>query len=133
MTRITVLFGTVLLAVAMSAAAGGIKDVVDPALTGEVEGMLERSLRDYAGLAPTQIPPAPVPVDRIPAGMPIGRPAHVGAAFVEIPLIVEDGHRPLTDLDVLYGVSGPPPVVPAQVMVDDAALVAWGSPPLDAK
>ena len=107
--------------------------------------MLERSpLREYAGLERTPIPPAPTPVDRIPTelqstvptGIPTGGTAYVGMAFVEIPLIIEDGHVPLTDLDVLYGVNGygpPAAAAPPADLIDDAALVAWGNPPLDAK
>ena len=160
MTRITVLF-SLLLAVAMSAAAGGIRDLVDADLTDEVEGMLDHSaLREYAGLEPTPIPtpddvtPPPVPVDRIPTevrsgvptGIPIGGTAQVGTLFIEIPLIpliVEDRHAPLTDLDALYGVHGhgtptvpalPDPAAPPALLVDDTpVLVAWGDPPPDAK
>ena len=159
MTRITVLF-SLLLAVAMSAAAGGIRDLVDADLTDEVEGMLDHSaLREYAGLEPTPIPtpdditPPPVPVARtptevrsgIPTGIPTGGTAQVGALFSEIPLIplsLEDGHVPLTDLDALYGVHGhgtptvplPDAAAPPALLVDDTpVLVAWGSPPPDAK
>ena len=122
---------------AMSAYGSGAKDQIDPALTDDVEALLERSvLREFAGLEPTPIL-APVP----PA-------AGVGGAFVEIPLIIEDGHVPggyvpLDDLDALYGVYGygPPVVVPAPAhaeppMVDDTpAMIAsvWSNPPLDAK
>ena len=73
---------------AMSAYGSGAKDQIDPALTDEVEALLERSvLRDFAGLEPTPIPPA----------------SGIGPAFVEIPLIIADA--PLTDLDALYGVA----------------------------
>ena len=128
---------------AMSAYGSGAKDQIDPALTDDVEALLERSvLRDFAGLEPTPIPPA----------------SGIGPAFVEIPLIIEDGHAPLTDLDALYGVYahvpladlealysayGPPLVVPAPAhvappadLVDDTPAMiasAWSNPPLDAK
>ena len=155
MTRNTVLIGTaalVLAIAAMSATGSGIRDVVDPDLTAEVEGLVERSVREYAGLDPTPIPPPPVPVDRIPTevrssvptGIPTGAAAHIGVPFVEIPLIVEDGHVPLTDLDALYGVYGygtRPAAVPAPAhieppLVDDTpAMIAstWSNPPLDIK
>ena len=128
---------------AMSAYGSGAKDQIDPALTDEVEALLEQSvLRDFAGLEPTPIPPA----------------SGIGPAFVEIPLIIEDGHAPLTDLDALYGVYahvpladlealysayGPPLVVPtpahvappADLVDDTPAMIAsvWSNPPLDAK
>ena len=155
MTRFSVLLSTaalVLAIAAVSATGSGIRDavddVVDPALTDEVEAMLERSvLREYAGLGdPTPIPPAPVPVDRIPTevtsgvptGIPAGGVAHVGAVFVE------DGYLPLTDLDALYGVYGyslPAAAAPAHVeppadLVDDTPTMiasAWSNPPLDIK
>ena len=144
MTRFSVLFGTavLLLAIAaMSAGGSGIRDVIDPELTDEVEGLVGRSaLREFAGLERTPIPAATsVPVD----GGPVGGSAHVGAPFVEIPLVVEDGHAPLTDLDALYGVYGYGPVVPAPAhaappvdLVDDTPAMiasAWSNPPLDAK
>ena len=123
---------------AMSAHGSGAKDQIDSALTDDVEALLEQSaLRDFAGLEPTPIPaPSPTPIP--PA-------SGIGGAFVEIPLIVEDGHAPLTDLDALYGVYGyglPPVVapVPARVappdLVDDTSAMiasAWSNPPLDAK
>jgi hypothetical protein len=54
---------------------------------------------------------------------------------------IEDGYTPLTDLDVLYGVAGPPVVLPAHAaplvdLVDDTPATffsAWVNPPLDAK
>ena len=130
---------------AMSAYGSGAKDQIDPALTDEVEALLGESfLRDFASLEPTPIPPA----------------SGIGPAFVEIPLIIKDGHAPLTDLDALYGVYGhvpladldalysaygPPLVVPAAApahvappadLVDDTpAMIAsvWSNPPLDIK
>ena len=142
MTRFSVLFGTavLLLAIAaMSAGGSGIRDVIDPELTDEVEGLVERSaLREFAGLERTPIPAAAAaPV----AGVPVGGSAQVGAPFVEIPLVARDGHAPLIDLDALYSVYGYRPVVPAPAhaappMVDDTpAMIArvWSNPPLDAK
>ena len=137
MTRFSVLFSAVALVVAiaaMSAGGSGIKDVVDPDLTDEVEALVEGSvLREYAGLGRTPIPAAaPVPVD-------------VGAPVVEIPLVI-DGYAPLTDLDALYGVYGyslpaaavlpaPAHVEPPVDLVDDtpAMIVAAWNPPLDIK
>ena len=147
MKAITVLFGTVLLlAVAMSAAAGGIRGQIDPELTAEVEALLEDSpLREYAGLERTPIPPAPVLIDNAAPGVPAGVPEaapYRGAPFVELAFI-EDGYLPLTDLDALYGVHGPPVVqvqpapafdaAPADLVDDTPAMVAWANPPLDAK
>ena len=107
------------------------KDQIDPALTDDVEALLEQSLlREFAGLEPTPIPATPL--------------SHVGPAFVEIPLIIEDGHVPLDDLDALYGVDGAPVVVlpvpahvapPADLVDDTPAMIAsvWDNPPLDIK
>ena len=149
MKTITVLF-TVLVAVAMIAAAGGIRDAVDAELTAEVEALLEGSpLREYAGLERTPIPPippAPLPVPigaataiSMPTGIPEAAP-YRGAALAGL-VFVEDGYAPLTDLDALYGVSGPPAVQPARVqpptdLVDDIPALfvsALANPPLDAK
>ena len=114
---------------AMSAYGSGAKDQIDPALTDEVEALLGESfLRDFAGLEPTPIPPA----------------SGIGPAFVEIPLIIDDGHVPLSDLDALYGVHGAPVVVlpvpahvapPADLVDDTPAMIAsvWDNPPLDIK
>ena len=123
---------------AMSAYGSGAKDQIDPALTDDVEALLEQSLlREFAGLEPTPIPATPL--------------SHVGPAFVEIPLIIDDGHVPLSDLDALYSAYGPPLVVPAPAdlvddtlahveppadLVDDTpAMIAsvWDNPPLDIK
>ena len=116
---------------AMSAYGSGAKDQIDPALTDDVEALLEQSLlREFAGLEPTPIPATPL--------------SHVGPAFVEIPLIIEDGHVPLDDLDALYGVDGAPVVVlpvpahvapPADLVDDTPAMIAsvWDNPPLDIK
>ena len=149
MTRFSVLFSVVALVLAiaaMSAGGSGVRDVVndvmDPDLTDEVEDLVARSLSDYSGLERTPIPPAPGPVDRIPtevtSGVPTGMPP-----FVEIPLVIGAGHTPLVDLDALYGVHGyygAPPAAPARPdaaapqMIDDTPpLVAWGTPPPDAK
>ncbi len=136
MPKLAVLWIALLCSIgAMSAYGSGAKDQIDPALTDEVEALLEQSvLREFASLEPTPIPPA----------------SGIGPAFVEIPLIVEDGpmpggYVPLDDLDMLYGVYGygPPPVVapvPAHVappdLVDDTPAMiasAWSNPPLDAK
>ena len=67
---------------------------------------------------------------------------NTGAPFVALAFI-EDGYRPLTDLDALYGVHGPPMVqvqpapafdaAPADLVDDTPAMVAWANPPLDAK
>ena len=156
MKRNTVLIGTaalVLAIAAMSATGSGIRDVIDPDLTDEVEALVEGSvLREYAGLQRTPIPPspdgtpAPVPVDNatgVVTGIPGSGSAHFGAPFVEIPLVVGDGYTPLTDLDTLYGVYGyrpPAAAVPAQPhgeppMVDDtpAMIAAAWNPPLDIK
>ena len=126
---------------AMSAYGSGAKDQIDPALTDEVEALLGESfLRDFAGLEPTPILATPIP----PA-------SGIGPAFVEIPLIIDDGHVPLSDLDALYSAYGPPLVVPAPAdladdtlahvappadLVDDTpAMIAsvWDHPPLDIK
>ena len=130
MTQLSVLFwSTVLFSLAaMSADARGVKDQLDAQLTSEVETLVEQSvLREFAGLEPVPNPSTPV--------------SGVGPAFVEIPLIVEDGHLPLVDLAALYGVYGPPVAAPAQVappvdLVDDVPAMiasAWSNPPLDAK
>ena len=113
---------------AMSAYGSGAKDQIDPALTDEVEALLGGSLlRDFADLEPTPIAPA----------------SGIGPAFVEIPLIIDDGHVPLSDLDALYSAYGPPLVVPAPAHVappadladDTPAMIAsvWDHPPLDIK
>ena len=139
MTRFSVLLSAAALVVAlaaMSAGGSGVKDMVDPDLTAEVEGLVARSvLREYAGLQRTPIPPIP-PSDGTPAA-PVD---------VEIPLVIGDGHTPLTDLDTLYGVYGyglPPAAVPAPALsepptdlVDDTPAMiasAWSNPPLDIK
>ena len=137
MTRFSVLLSAaalVLAIAAMSATGSGIRDVVDPDLTDEVEALVEGSvLSEYAGLGRTPIPAAaPVAVDNAP--------------LVEIPLVI-DGYAPLTDLDALYGVYGyslpaaavvpaPAHVEPPADLVDDTpAMIAatWSNPPLDAK
>ena len=111
---------------AMSAYGSGAKDQIDPALTDDVEALLEHSvLSEFAGLEPTPLHPA----------------SGIGPAFVEIPLIIEEGHVPLSDLDALYSAYGPPLVVPAHVappadLADDTpAMIAsvWDHPPLDIK
>ena len=55
MTRFSVLLSTAALVVAiaaMSAGGSGVRDVVDPDLTAEVEALVEGSvLREFAGLA----------------------------------------------------------------------------------
>ena len=119
---------------AMSAYGSGAKDQIDPALTDEVEALLGESfLRDFADLEPTPILATPIP----PA-------SGIGPAFVEIPLIIDDGHVPLSDLDALYGVDGAPVVVlpvpahvepPADLVDDTPAMIAsvWDNPPLDIK
>ncbi len=140
MPKLAVLWIALLCSIgAMSAYGSGAKDQIDPALTDEVEALLEQSvLREFAGLEPTPILAPPIP----PA-------SGVGPAFVEIPLIIDDGHVPggyvpLSDLDALYGVYGYGPlpvVVPAPAhaeppMVDDTPAMiaaAWSNPPLDAK
>ena len=116
---------------AMSAYGSGAKDQIDLALTADVEAMLEQpELSDFAGLEP--IHPA----------------AGIGPAFVEIPLIIDEGDVPMSDLDTFYSDYGPPVVVlpePAVVVVavpdppvdlvdDTPAIIAsvW-DPPLDAK
>ena len=116
---------------AMSAYGSGAKDQIDPALTDDVEALVEQSLlREFAGLEPTPIPATPL--------------SHIGPAFVEIPLIIDDGHVPLSDLDALYGVDGAPVVVlpapahvapPADLVDDTPAMIAsvWDNPPLDIK
>ena len=144
MKTLSVLLGTVLLvAVAMSAAAGVIRDRIDPELTAEVEALLEDSpLREYAGLERTPIPPAPatvVPIAAAATGIPEAAPYH-GGRFVERAFI-EDGYAPLTDLDAIYGVYGLPVVQPALAapptdLVDDTPATffsAWANPPPDAK
>ena len=118
----------------------GVRDVIDPDLTSEVEGLVERSLSEYAGLERTPIPASPAPV---PTGVATGIPGSEGAPFVEIPLLARDGYTPLTDLDALYGVYGyslPAAAAPAHGeppadLVDDtpAMIAAWGNPPPDAK
>ncbi|MDE0229263.1 MAG: hypothetical protein OXJ62_10490 [Spirochaetaceae bacterium] len=152
MTRFSVLLSATALVVAitaMSAGGSGIRDAVDPDLTDEVEALVEGSvLREYAGLGDrTPIPPAPVPVAvadalSVATGIPGSGTAYFGAPFVEIPLVIDDGHTPLTDLDALYGVydAGLPaaaaPAAPAVDLVDDTPAMiatAWLSPPLDAK
>ena len=119
---------------AMSAYGSGAKDQIDPELTDDVEALLGESfLRDFAGLEPTPILATPIP----PA-------SGIGPAFVEIPLIIDDGHVPLSDLDALYGVDGAPVVVlpvpahvapPADLVDDTPAMIAsvWDHPPLDIK
>ena len=122
---------------AMSAYGSGAKDQIDPALTDDVEALLEHSvLSEFAGLEPTPLHPA----------------SGIGPAFVEIPLIIEEGHVPLSDLDALYSAYGPPLVVlpaPADLVDDTLAHVAppddladdtpamiasvWSNPPLDIK
>ena len=146
MTRFSVLLSAAALVVAiaaMSAGGSGVKDVVAPGLTDEVEALVERSvLREYAGLDHTPIPPAPVAVAVDAAtGIPGSGTAYVGARFVEIPLVTGGGYTPLTDLDALYGVYGyslPAAAMPAHgepPLVDDtpAMIAAWGNPPPDAK
>ena len=75
---------------------------------------------------------------------PIPPASGIGPAFVEIPLIIDDGHVPLSDLDALYGVDGAPVVVlpvpahvapPADLVDDTPAMIAsvWDHPPLDIK
>ena len=146
MTRFSVLLSAAALVVAlaaMSAGGSGVKDVIDPDLTAEVEGLVARSvLREYAGLERTPIPPS----DGTPAPLPVDGTAHVGVPFVEIPLVTGAGHTPLTDLDALYGVYGyglPPAAAtapahsepPADLVDDTPAMIAsaWSSPPLDIK
>ena len=139
MTRFSVLLSTAALVVAiaaMSAGGSGVRDVVDPDLTAEVEALVEGSvLREFAGLARTPIPPAPVPVAIDNAtGIP-------GSRGGEIPLVA--GYEPLTDLGALYGVYGyglPPVAVPAHGeppadLVDDTPtmVAATWNPPLDIK
>jgi hypothetical protein len=141
----TVLF-TVLVVVAMIAVAGGIRDAVDPELTAVVETLLDDSvMREYADLERTPIPPAPAPIDHAAAaaapvatGIPTAAP--YGGAFIER-VYIEDGYAPLTDLDVLYGVAGPPVLLPVHRalpvdLLDDTPatfFAAWANPPLDAK
>ena len=146
MPKLAVLLISLLCSIgAMSAYGSGAKDQIDPALTDEVEALLGGSLlRDFADLEPTPILATPIP----PA-------SGIGPAFVEIPLIIDDGHVPLSDLDALYSAYGPPLVVPAHVappadLVDDTlahvappadladdtpAMIAsvWDHPPLDIK
>ena len=139
MTRFSVLLSTAALVVAiaaMSAGGSGIRDVVAPGLTDEVEALVEGSvLREYAGLGRTPIPPSP---DGTPVPVAVDN-----APLVEIPLVIGDGHTPLTDLDALYGVYGyglsdalaPAPAAPPADLVDDtpAMIVATWNPPLDIK
>ena len=142
MKSLSVLLGIALLVsiAALRAGGSGVRDQIDPALTSEVEALLEQSpLREFAGLPPRVAEPAP-PQEAAP---------FLGAAFIERPLGIAAGHlpggyRPLTDLDALYGVSGPPVVLvqpapaldapPADLVDDTPALVAsaWAIPP-DAK
>ena len=134
MTQFSVLLGIGLLAfiAVMSVDGSGVKDQIDPELTTEVEALLVQSpLREFAGLAPIVAEP---PAAAVP---------YIGVPFVEIPLVVEAGYLPLTDLDVLYGVNGPPVVrvqpapaldaPPADLVDDTPAMIAWSNPPLDAK
>lgn len=143
MSRFSVLLSATALVVAiaaMSAGGSGVKDVVNPDLTDEVEALVERSvLREYAGLGDrTPIPPAPVAVDA--TGIPGGGTAYFGAPFFETALVI-DGPTPLTDLDALYGVYGgglpaaAAPAPPVDLVEDMPAMIAtaWLSPPLDAK
>ena len=145
MTRFSVLLSTAALVVAiaaMSAGGSGVRDVVDPDLTAEVEDLVARSLSEYAGLERTPLPPAPVAVavdsaPGVPTGIPGSGAGDVGALFVE------DGYLPLTDLGALYGVYGyglPPVATPAHGeppadLVDDtpAMIAATWNPPLDIK
>ena len=153
MPKLAVLLISLLCSIgAMSAYGSGAKDQIDPALTDDVEALLGGSLlRDFADLEPTPIFATPIP----PA-------SGIGPAFVEIPLIIDDGHVPggyvpLSDLDALYSAYGPPLVVPAPAhvappadLVDDTlahvappadladdtpAMIAsvWDHPPLDIK
>ena len=151
MTRFSVLLSATALVIAiaaMSAGGSGIRDAVDPDLTDEVEALVEGSvLREYAGLGDrTPIPPAPVPavVVDVATGIPGSGTAYFGAPFFEIPLVIDDGHVPLTDLGALYGVydaglpaaAAPAPPAPPVDLVDDTPAMiatAWLSPPLDAK
>ena len=136
--RLAVLLITLLCSIgAMSAYGSGAKDQIDLALTADVEALLEHPvLSEFAGLEPT----------------PIHQVSGIGPAFVEIPLIIDEGDVPLSDLDALYGVDGPPvvvlpaPVAPVVVAVpvpapsddlveDTPAIIAsvWSNPPLDIK
>ncbi|MCY4439988.1 MAG: hypothetical protein OXE53_07245 [Deltaproteobacteria bacterium] len=136
MTRFSVLLSAVALVAAiaaMSAGGSGIRDVVDPDLTDEVEVMLAQSpLREFAGVAPLAAEPS--------TAAPYSVAPLAGRAFVE------GGYLPLTDLDALYGVDGygvpavvapaPAHVEPPADLVDDTpALIvsAWANPPPDAK
>ena len=142
MTRFSVLLSAIALVVAiatMNAGGSGVRDVIDPDLTSEVEGLVERSLSEYAGLGRTPIPPAPVPT-----GVATGIPGSEGALFVEVPLLARGSYTPLTDLDALYGVYGyrlpaaavaPAHAEPPADLVDDtpAMTAAMWNPPLDIK
>ena len=130
MTQFSVLLGLALLIGAMSADGSGVKDQIDPELTTEVEAPLVQSpLREFAGFAPIAAEP---PAEAVP---------YIGVPLVEIPLVVESGYLPLTDLDVLYGVNGPPVVQvqpaleapPADLVDATPAMIVWSNPPLDAK
>ena len=127
----SVLFGMTLLAVVViGAGASGVRDQADPELAAEVEAMLAQSpLREFAGLAPIAT-----------------EPPSAAAPYRDAPIIlkvVEAVYEPLTDLDALYGVNGPPVVQPAPAraqppsdLVDDTPAMiasAWANPPLDAK
>ena len=125
MQQLSVLFALAMLtAIAvMSADGSGVRDQIDPELTTEVETLLEQSpLRAFAG------------------GPPKAAPYSGGVPFVEF-AHVEDGYRPLTDLDALYGVYGPPVVQvvettpPADLVDDTPALIAGAlaNPPPDIK
>ena len=144
MKTLSVLLGIALLVsiAAMRAGGSGVRDQIDPELTAEVEAMLELSslerspLREFAGLAPIAAEPPP-------------EAAPYRAPF--IPMAVETGsvpdgytpYKPLTDLDALYGVHGPPVVQPAPAfaeppadLVDDTPAMiaaAWANAPPDAK
>ena len=136
MTQFSVLIGMALLfsIAALSVDGSGVKDQIDPELTAEVEALLERPpvpepspLRVFAGLAP------------IAAAAPDAAPYSGGAPFAAF-THVEDGYRPLTDLDALYGVNGPPVVrvvetapAPAELAGDAPVLIASANPPPDAK
>ena len=138
MTRFSVLLSTAALVVAiaaMSAGGSGVRDVVDPDLTAEVEALVEGSvLREFAGLERTPIPPAPVPAV-------IDNATGILGSGGGIPLVAS--YEPLTDLGALYGVYGyglSPVAAPAHGeppvdLVDDtpAMIAATWNPPLDIK